>query len=171
MEENNNVGRFDDDYFNVVSLPVEEQHAPTREEKIAFFERLKERALKEEKEVKNDRVLTTDVFGRGYPINALEVETINKLRKSQDEYFLNNPDSVYSNNADTKYYIVEDGRVFKSVDSSAFYGLDLESLEWVRDQSYMSIFFDSSLKYSELKNFRDYYSEKSMEDVYGGFPR
>lgn len=172
MNENNNgKSHFEDDYFNVVSLPVEEQHATTREERNAFFDRLKAQALGKQVENSNDKVLTTDVFGRGYPITPQELDSINLLRKNQEEYALNNPNAVVHNEEKTKYYIVEDGRVFKEVDSSAFYGLDMESMEWVRDQSYMSMFYDTSFKFSELKNFRDYYSEKKREETFGGFPR
>ena len=59
---------------------------------------------------------------------------------------------------DWYYCIVEDGSIFKyHPESHSFYGLDLERFVWVWDRSFVSIFYDTFLKFQEIDGFRDYF--------------
>lgn len=168
--------RFDDDYFNVVSLPMEQQHATTAEDRESFFERLKKQALGQLKpDITTDRPLTTDVVGRGYPARQAELDTISKINDYERALLQNNPSLKPRDVGETRYFICENGKVFKTPDGGLFFGLDTDSMEWIPDQTYMSIAYDTALKFSELKNFRDYYLEREKENdesiVMRGSPR
>ncbi len=169
MNENNiedGKRRFEDNYFNVVSLPMEEQHATTNEEREEFFENLKMKALgQEEKNIQNEKPLTTDVINRGYPPRQEELDTIQKINEYEKKLLSNNQTLKPNNQDDTKYYIVENGNVFKSINDGIFYELDISKMQWVPNQTYMSLMYDTYLKFSELQNFRDYYIEQKKEEI------
>lgn len=172
MDNQNNSPRLNDDYFNVVSLPMDKQHATTIEERKAFFEDLKKKVLGQKKDdIVVDKPLTTDVIGRGYPATQFELDTINKINSYERNLLDQNPSLKPNNNGESRYFIVQDGRIFKTSDFISYYGLDTSTMEWTYDQTYMSIMNDMYLKFSELRNFRDYYPEKELDKELGGFPR
>lgn len=110
----------------------------------------------------NDIPLTIDLISRGYEVTDKEVDTINRL--NANELLLLNVEPtltpIISNNSN--YYISEDGRVFKCVDGYEYYGLNMETMQWENNQIYMDMFYNSNIKYSELLNFRDYYSKEDI---------
>jgi hypothetical protein len=169
----NDDKNYSDDYFNVVSLPMDKQHATTAEERKEFFENLKKQLLGEKKpDIVTDRPLTTDVIKRGYPAKKEELDTIEKINNREREILANDSSAKPIEDNSSKYFIVENGKVFKETTDGLYYELDTDSMEWDLNQDYMSLRFDTYLKFSELKNFRDYYLEKeNKEEENRGFPR
>ena len=174
MNNDNNQSinnRYEDDYFNVVSLPMEQQHATTQEERKLFFENLKNKVLgQEKKDIIIDKPLTTDVIGRGYPPKQEELNTIKIINNYEKQLLNDNPSLKPNNSSNTKYYIVENGKVYKVIDEEEYFELDTDKMEWNLDPTYMGLMYDTYLKFSELKNFRDYYIEKEKEEN-RGLPR
>lgn len=172
-KNDNSASRINDNYFNVVSLPMEKQHATTAEERKDYFENLKKRILGQYKpEPYEDKPLTTDVIGRGYPPRKEELDTIKKVNEYEKSLIEKDPNIKPKEDDKTNYFIVEDGKVFKTNDYKTYYELNTDSMEWVEDPSYMSIMYDTYLKFSKLNNFRDYYLEKDLkEEESRGLPR
>ena len=56
------------------------------------------------------------------------------------------------------------------IDEEEYFELDTDKMEWNLDPTYMGLMYDTYLKFSELKNFRDYYIEKEKEEN-RGLPR
>ncbi len=151
-----------DNYANVVFLPVEEQRGRTVEEQLKDIDKLFDPNRNKEKDFFSTHPLTTDVIGRGYPINPKEIEAIRLINEEEQRLLSLNPD-LKPNEDGYNYYICEDGRIFKSQNDVICYGLDFTDMTWVEDPIYMSIMYDTYLKYSKLYNFRDYYPFKENE--------
>ena len=156
----------DDNYINLVSLPVEEQRGLTKEEQLAFID--KAFGLEKGNEEENyfaTHPLTTDVIGRGYPVTEKEIESI-RLINEEEQRLLREDSSIKPSDEGYNYYIIEDGRIFKSKNDIICFGLDFSSMTWKEDPVYMSIMYDTGLRHSKLYNFRDYYKivvdEKTM---------
>ncbi len=59
---------------------------------------------------------------------------------------------------DWYYCIIEDGTVFKfHPKERVFYQLDLDKLVWRSNQSLVSLYYDTFLKFQEFDGFVDYY--------------
>lgn len=110
----------------------------------------------------NSLPLTIDLISRGYEVTDQELETIDRL--NANELLLINEDPMIepTNLANCNYYITEDGRVFKCENGYQYYGLNMETMEWENNQTFMDLFYKNNMKYSELLNFRDYYSKKEI---------
>ena len=156
----------DDNYVNLVALPIEEQRGLTKEEQLAAID--KAFSLKngsKEKDYFTAHPLTTDVIGRGYPATEQEIESI-RLVNAEEQRLLKEDSNIKPNEEGYNYYIIEDGRIFKSRNDVICFGLDFSDMTWKENPIYMSIMYDTCLKYSKLYNFRDYYkiveNEKTM---------
>lgn len=150
-----------DDYVNFVALPVEEQRGLTQEEQLAQIDEAFD-SNKKEQDYFTTHPLTTDVIGRGYPISDKELESIRVINEIERE-LLNEDASLKPNDEGYSYYIIEDGRIFKTNDDVICYGLDFTDMTWNEDPTYMSIMYDSFVRYSKLYNFRDYYAIKKKD--------
>ena len=59
---------------------------------------------------------------------------------------------------DWYYCIAEDGSVFKyHSEELIFFQLDLEKMQWKRNQNWASLIHDTYLRYQEFDGFRDYF--------------
>jgi len=110
--------------------------------------------------IKSKLPLTIDLVSRGYELTEKELESITKINLNE-MLLLENDSTLEPNDSNnTKYYILTDGTIVKCVDDYEYYGLDLETMEWKNNQIFMHLFYNSNINYSELLNFRDYYSPK-----------
>lgn len=112
--------------------------------------------------IKSKLPLTIDLVSRGYELTEKELESITKINLNE-MLLLENDSTLEPNDSNnTKYYILTDGTIVKCVDDYEYYGLDLETMEWKNNQIFMHLFYNSNINYSELLNFRDYYSPKKI---------
>ena len=60
---------------------------------------------------------------------------------------------------DWYYCMVENGAIFKYCDDYRewYYQLDLERFVWIKNQSFVSLTYDTYLRYQEIPGFRDYF--------------
>ena len=110
----------------------------------------------------NSLPLTTDLISRGYEVTEQELETIEKLNANELLLMDEDPTIEPINISNCNYYITEDGKVFKCENGYQYYGLNMDTMEWENNQIYMDLFYKNNIKYSELLNFRDYYSKKEI---------
>lgn len=67
------------------------------------------------------------------------------------------------NNSNTKYYLMEDGTVFKYlIEELEFYRLDTKDFTWYSEPSLLGFFFDNTLTFKEIPDFKDYFNEKNI---------
>ena len=157
------MDREEDIKLKTEALPVEEQRAFTIEEQLAYIEKASSRNNDSDY---NNRPLTTDVIGRGYPINEKEIISIKLVNEAEKQVLSKNP-SLKPKEEGFKYYIVEDGRIFKTKNFVIYYGLDFFDMTWYDDANYMSIMYGGDFRFSKLDNFRDYYPIKEKKEDMG----
>lgn len=69
------------------------------------------------------------------------------------------------NNQNTKYYLMEDGTIFKYLSENLeFYRLDIKNFVWYLEPSLLSLYFDNTLSFKELPDFKDYFDEYTKEE-------
>lgn len=73
------------------------------------------------------------------------------------------------NDSKTRYYLVENGIVFKcDTENYLLYQLNLKTMKWNLNQNLASLYFDTSLRFQELTNFKDYYEIDEELDLSSG---
>ena len=145
----------DPNYFGqVVSLPMEAQNNDPEWQNRQFE---KQKAIARGKYVPEpfeNRPLTTDVVARGYPPTRMELDTVRHINECEKALLEQGRVPVRKG---FRYYITEQGQVFMTQDFGIYYELDLDNMIWRDEPKYMSIMFDTFIRFSELKNMRDYY--------------
>lgn len=112
--------------------------------------------------IESKQPLTIDLISRGYGLTEKELESITKINLNEILLLEKDPTIEPNDSNNTSYYILVDGTIVKCVDDYEYYGLDLETMEWKNNQIFMHLFYNSNINYSELLNFRDYYSKKEI---------
>lgn len=115
----------------------------------------------------NNSGLFTRITDGDHSQTQMEFETMQKIKMYLSRKMFNGEELIKNNNEGWKYYLVEDGTIFKKNEDYHFYRLDLNKFQWVHDQSLISLYYDSFLKFKELLNFEDYY-EISNSDLNKG---
>ena len=87
-----------------------------------------------------------------------------RLQAYADDNQFDDTKFVRRNEDGMKYFFVENGTIFKLDENEyRFYELDLDEFVWDLKPSLVDLYYDVSLRYSEIEDFNDYYLNKSEE--------
>lgn len=90
--------------------------------------------------------------------------TYERLQAYADDNQFDDTKFVRRNEDGMKYFFVENGTIFKLDENEyRFYELDLDEFVWDLKPSLVDLYYDVSLRYSEIEDFNDYYLNKSEE--------
>lgn len=105
----------------------------------------------------------SDVDAYFLPFNIHEVNSLNKVNRYQAEQMGTVDLSKRNNDGSSEYYLVEDGRIFRRESASAsFFQLDFEHKIWKSNQNFMSLYYDSFLKFQEIRDFQDCFDSEKL---------
>lgn len=141
-----------------VDLPMDKQQFTSLEDRIAFLKRVREQSKGVYKpNIFVEKPLTTDTIKRGYPPTEKELAIVKRINDYEQE-LINASSELKPNDSNRyDYYIVENGIVFKVEKNCVFFVLQPDTMKWVLYNDIVSYLHTNNLKYSKLKNFRDYY--------------
>ena len=128
-------------------------------------------------EDKNKKVRLTDLdelghmekAGEGFRSKTVrETIALNNIERLVMRKQLAGEKLTLRNNDKTRYFMIENGVVFKIVENTWFYELNIETFKWQRNQRIASIYYDGYLRPIELVYFKDYFDNEEEQKPDGG---
>lgn len=90
--------------------------------------------------------------------NSRMFKTVSKVEMYIHENEAVQKEIPESNEECIYYYMTEHGQIFK-FNKTKFesYELDLQNMVWFDNRDFISVYLDNYMKYTEIKDFKDYY--------------
>ena len=93
--------------------------------------------------------------------NDLEFETMSTLNMYEMLDKAKGIKRDMHNDGVSRYFLISDGKLIKyNKEKKSLKILDLDNKVWVEDKNSINSFFDNSLRFQELLNFKDYYDDE-----------